>query len=152
MPLELFQKWMTVIIAKEHMRQDVVTCLFLCVLLCYILKWVSWPMSVCLHGHLGKNWRTDLGPFGSSVWLEISLLLGLEFPMFNGIELIGRLLLTVRVREKAVLSATNELFAHLLVSSSECKQIAASQYIDQHSGCKPGPRLRRSERPRETPS
>lgn len=67
MPLELFQKWTTVIIAEEHMRQDVVTCLFLCVLLCYILKWVSWPMRVCLHGHLGKNWRTDLGPLGSSV-------------------------------------------------------------------------------------
>lgn len=31
MPLELFQKWMMIIIAKEHMTQDLVTCLFLCV-------------------------------------------------------------------------------------------------------------------------
>lgn len=34
MPLELFQKWMMTIIAKEHMTQDPVTCLFLCVLFC----------------------------------------------------------------------------------------------------------------------
>lgn len=62
MPLELFQKWMIIMIAKEHMTQELVTCLFLYVLLCYILKWVSWPVSVCLHGHLGRNRRTDLGP------------------------------------------------------------------------------------------
>lgn len=59
--------------------------------------------------------------------------------MFNGIELIGSLLLTVHVREKAVLSVTNELFAHLLVSSSECKQIAASQYIDTALRTQTGP-------------
>lgn len=37
--------------------------------------------------------------------------------MFNGIEMIGSLLLTVHGGGKAVLSVTNELFAHLLASS-----------------------------------
>lgn len=49
------------------MTQDLVTCLFLCVLLCYILKWVSWPESVCLHGHLGKK-------TGEQIWGPLVLL------------------------------------------------------------------------------
>lgn len=67
MLLELFRKRMTMIIAKEYLTRDLGTCLFLCVLLCCISKWVSSPVSVCLHDHLGKNWRTDLGALSSSV-------------------------------------------------------------------------------------
>lgn len=44
--------------------------------------------------------------------------------------MIGSVWLTVHVGEKAVLSVTNELFAHLLVSSSEWKEITASKHLD----------------------
>lgn len=60
----------------------------------------------------------------------MSFLLGLAFAMLSGTEVIGSLLLTARVREKAVCNATNEPSAHVLASSSECKRVAASSWLD----------------------
>lgn len=92
------------------MTQELVTCLFLCVLLLYFEPGELTCACVPTRPSV-QNWRTDLGSLGSSVRMERSFLHGLQFSVFDGREMTGSLL-TVRGGEKAVLSVTSELSAH----------------------------------------
>lgn len=95
----------------EHMPQELVTCLFLYVLLLYFERGELACARVPTQPS-GQNWRTDLGHLGSSVGMEMSFPLGLQFSMFNGPERTGSCLLTVRGREKAVLRVPSEPSDH----------------------------------------
>lgn len=76
MPLELFPKRVTITQGKVHVTESRGLFVFTRFALLY-LRWVRWPAGVRLHGRLDQKERTDFGPPGSFVGLEISCLLGL---------------------------------------------------------------------------
>jgi hypothetical protein len=62
----LFHKWITATKAKENMTQDLVTCLFLCILLCCV--WSGWAgLWVCTHTTIWAKTREQIS--GSLVLL-----------------------------------------------------------------------------------
>lgn len=66
--------------------------------------------------------------------------------MFNGIEMIRSLWLTVHVGEKVILSVTNDFFTHRLVNLSQCEKITVSKHFRHRTqGLRPRPRLQCAE-------